>query len=423
MRRSPELGVSGSAVFICACAAWLSASLSHGQNFAPFPTQGWEAPEDAPPKTVEARPVSAVVGSTESSTNPPSLPPANYELLDGGELVAVVGEEYILAGDLMVLFESQINEIEEKAPKDQVAFYKEKLMRQALEQFVQSRLLAQHFINEQVMGKPLNEREDARKQMELRITQAFHESVVPHLMEQEKVDTPLELDQALRKTGTSLNGQFRVFKTTAFAQEAIKKHVPKKFEVHLDEMREYYEEHVETFRRPARAKFRELVASYAKCSAPADAQQLIAQMGNEVYLGGATFESVAKRLSHGPRADEGGRYDWVRQGSLKSTKVDEVVFSIPLKRLSMIIEDTDGLKIVEVLEREPARTIPFEDAQVEIRQKISDEKKRKAREALLEQLKQNSTVWSKWSEDLPDSRPLSELSDAYKASLSEGSEK
>ncbi len=247
-----------------------------------------------------------------------------------------------MAGDLLPFIEGQLKEVEEKAPKDQFEMYREKLMRQALGSLIQSKMLAQFFMNEQLAGKPLSERAEARKQMDMKLTQAFHEDVVPHMMKQQKVDTPRELDESLRGEGTSLNGQFKVFKITAFAQEALKKHVPKKFEVYLDEMRDYYETHLDSFKRPARAKFRELVASYSKCASVAEAQQLISDMGNEVYLGGASFESVAKRMSHGPQASEGGAYDWVRQGSLKSTKVDEVVFSIPLKRLSTIIEDTTG---------------------------------------------------------------------------------
>lgn len=393
--------------------------LGLAQNFAPLPTQGWsDEPAASPP--VEARVASLPVNAPSPPIGPAS---ESYKFFDTGELIAIVGEEALLVSDLMPFIEGQLKEIEEKAPKDQYEMYREKLMRQALGSLIQSKMLAQFFMNEQLMGKPLNERVDARKQMDMKLTQAFHEDVVPHMMKQQKVDTPLELDQSLRNEGTSLNGQFRVFKVTAFAQEALKKNVPKKFEVHLDEMRDYYETHLDSFKRPARAKFRELVALYSKCASIAAAQQLISDMGNEVYLGGASFESVAKRMSHGPQASEGGMYDWIRQGSLKSTKVDEVVFSIPLKRLSTIIEDTDGLKIVEVVEREAARTIPFEEAQIEIGKKINDEKKQKAKEALLNKLKDEISVWSKWPEDIPNARPLAELSDAYKASLTGGDEK
>jgi parvulin-like peptidyl-prolyl isomerase len=387
-----------------------------GQNFAPLPTQGWDESESAaeqkPVSTfrIPAMPVSNVVASGEPAA--PDI--SDFTFFEAGELIAVIGEEMIVAGDLMPFIEGQLKEIAEQAPKDQMEMIREKLMRQVLGQLVQSKMLSQFFMNEQLKGKPLNERADAAKQMETNMTKAFHEEVVPHMMGEHKVDTALELDRILRDEGTSLSGQFRVFKITAFGQEALRKYVPKKFDIHLDEMREYYETNMDSFRRPARVKFRELVALYAKCSSVDEAHELIAKMGNEILYGGTSFEATAKKMSHGPRAADGGLYDWVTQGSLKSKKVDEVIFSIPLRRLSLIIEDTDGFKIVEVLEREVARTIPFEEAQVEITKKLTERKTRKARDELLAKLKSEISVWSKWPEDLPNARPLSELSELYR---------
>ena len=327
-----------------------------------------------------------------------------------GALVAVIGEEYLLAGDLMVFIEPQLREVKARASEAQLADIRERLMRQALGQIVQSKMLAQFFINEQVAGKTLDERESAHKQMNKRITAAFYEMVLPKMMESQKVDTQLELDRSLREEGTSLAAQFKVFRDTTFAQEAMKKHVPKKFEIDVTSMRDFYDAHIDDFRRPARARFRELTALYSKSESREEATRLIKQMGDEVFLGGAPFEAVAKRMSHGSRAAEGGVFDWVTEGSLKNEQVDKALFSIPLNRLSLIIEDSDGLRIIEVLEREAARVIPFEDSQVEIRDILVKQRGKQAKDALVEKLKKNTTIWSLWPEDIPGAKPLSELS-------------
>jgi parvulin-like peptidyl-prolyl isomerase len=387
------------------------------QDFAPKPQDGWSIPNEAVPASQSVNAQSASYAKNDGTLpSPVAIGGTHYDYFAPGEAVALIGEEWVLAGDMLPFIESQMIEIEEKAPKEMLPMFREKMTRQALVQFAQSKMLAQYFINEQLVGKPLNERAEARKQMDKQITQVFYESILPNMRRSQKVDTDLELDQSLRKEGTSLRAQFEVFKATGFAQQAVEKHVPKKFDIELFEMKEYYEAHLEDFRRPARAKFRELVSQYSKCASVDEAQKLISQMGNEVYLGGASFESVSKRLSHSVRASMGGVYDWTTQGALKSTKVDEVVFSIPLKRLSLVIEDTDGFKIIEVLERESARTIPFEEAQLEIRSRLNDEKKRKAKEELLAKLKEKTNIWSKWPEDIPGAKPLSELQEADKSS-------
>jgi hypothetical protein len=388
--------------------------------FASPAADGWALPGiSAASPTGWAYPA-ATAGETLNLPSPESAGEPTLQRFERGDLVAVIGEEYVLAGDLLPFFDQQLHEIAQKVPEDQVEMYRERLTRQSLAQVVQSKLLAQFFIDDQVAGKPLNERDDARKQMSKRVAEAFYTEVVPGLMKKQKVDTPLELDRALRAEGTSLNAQFMVFKDTVFAQEAVKQHVPKKFDIDLISLRDYYEAHLSDFQRPARARFRELVAMYARHSSREEARLLIEQMGAEV-LGGAAFEAVSQKYSQGVRAAEGGLYDWTTQGSLRSAKVDEAVFAIPLRRLSWIIEDDEGFKIIEVMERELARVVPFEEAQLEIRKALSKQREANAREKLMERLRQNSAIWSRWPEDIPGAKPLSELSPSFASTASDGS--
>lgn len=402
--------------FFLSMLSWLSLATDLSAQPFSLPSQVRSAEPSLSSPSFPAQPTSVAEPIVPSTTE------TSFKRFAGGDLVAVVGEETILAGDLDPFIESQLKEIESKVPADEFDFYRERIMRQALLPFVQNRMLAQLFINDQISGKPVHERQDARKQLDKRITEAFYSTVLDNMLKTQKVETPLELDRALRDEGTSLAAQFRAFKYTAIAQEALRQHVPQKFDVSLEELREYYDANVKDFQRPARVRFRELVADFKKSGSRESALDLIVQMGNEVYLGGTSFEAVAKRLSHGVNASDGGVYDWITQGSLKSKKIDEVVFSIPLRRLSLIIEDTDGLKIVEVLEREEARTVPFEESQLEIRDKISKQKKSKAQEELLARLREQTPIWSRWPEDIPGARPLAEVSETFAKPNSEGND-
>ncbi len=378
-----------------------------GSNFNAVVAQVSGSP---PPGLAVASPAPTYIASLPNGIqNPPDAAAPAMKAFAPGVLVAVINEEYVLAGDLMVLIEPQLREAKKQVSESQFAEIREKMMRQALAQIVQSKMLAQYFINEQVEGKSLSERTDARRQMDKKITEAFHTEMVPRMMASMKVDTMLELDRMLREEGSSLEGQKRVFKDSAFAEEARKKHVPKKFEVDFTSMRDYYEGHLDDFRRPARARFRELTALFSKSGSREEADRLIRQMGDEVFLGGAPFESVAKRWSQGSRAAQGGVYDWVTQGSLKNENVDAAIFAIPLNRLSNAIEDSDGFRIVEVLERESERILPFEEAQEKIREILSAQRVKQAKDQLVETLKRKTSIWSLWPNDIPGAHPLSEL--------------
>jgi len=365
---------------------------------------------DLPPSSPVAGPPPQYVASLPNAIQgEPAADASEMKQFAPGVLVAVINEEYVLAGDLLVLIEPQLREAKKQVSESQLVEIREKMMRQALGQIVQSKMLAQFFVSEQVEGKSLNERADARRQMDKRITEAFYEVMVPKMMESMKVDTTLELDRMLREEGSSLEGQKCVFKDSAFAEEARKKHIPRKFEIDSISMRDHYDSHIDDFRRPARARYRELTALFSKSGSREEADRLIRQMGDEVFLGGAPFEAVAKRSSHGSLAAQGGVHDWITQGSLKNENVDAAIFAIPLNRLSNAIEDGDGFRIVEVLEREPDRIVPFEETQAEIREILSKQRAKQAKDLLVDKLKRKTSIWSLWPDDIPGARPLSEL--------------
>ncbi len=327
------------------------------------------------------------------------------EAFPAGELVAIVGEEPILAADLFSMVDPMLIEAKEKLPETKFIELREKYMRQALAKLAQTKMLAQYFVGEQLTGKSLEERKAAQQQIDKRMISAFHEMMLPRMLSQQKVDTAVELDRVLRDEGSSLAMQLNNFKDSMMAQEALRKHIPKTFEITAIEMRDRYDEKIADWKRPARAKFRILTAQFSKTESRDAAWKMIVDMGNEALTGG-NFEAVARQKSHGSHAVDGGRYDWTTKGSLKSTQIDEVVFEIPLRRLSQIFEDEDGFHIVEVLDREAERTVPFEDAQDDIRESLIEFRKQQSQEKLMEKLQERTAVWSKWPDDIPNAKPL-----------------
>jgi parvulin-like peptidyl-prolyl isomerase len=113
-----------------------------------------------------------------------------------------------------------------------------------------------------------------------------------------------------------------------------------------------------------------------------------------VVLGGAPFWAVAKRGSHGPNAEEGGKYDWTTRDSLASDVIDKTIFSIPVARMSQILRDDRGFHIVRVLERNDAHFLPFEEAQIAIRKKIQGVKREKAFEEYVARIQDEVPVWT-----------------------------
>ena len=89
--------------------------------------------------------------------------------------------------------------------------------------------------------------------------------------------------------------------------------------------------------------------------------------------------------------------------------IEEAAFSIELKALSQILEDTEGFHIIEVLEREDAYTMTFPQAQAEIRKQLTKDKREKQREDQIRKIREITPVWTMWPEDSPGSKDLNEI--------------
>ena len=163
-------------------------------------------------------------------------------------------------------------------------------------------------------------------------------------------------------------------------------------------MLDFYNEHSSDYAKPARAKWEQLMVKFSEFPNRQAAWEAMAAMGNRV-LRGAPLDAVAKRESQGIRASRGGQYDWTSKGSLKNEAVDQAIFTLPVSELSPIIESPEGFHIVRVIEREDEGMVPFTQAQVEIKEQIKKQRKQKATEAYIKEVKEKAQVWTVFDDE------------------------
>lgn len=320
---------------------------------------------------------------------------------EAGMLIAVVGEDPVLIGDLF-----PINKLTPNVTSDSQF---EMAMRKGLMEIVTRKALAQRFLNDKVSGKAVKDRAEAKKQMKTQTAKIFHQKWIPMQMEQMKCESSLEFQEKLAEAGKTLQSMMRDFAERTWAQEHVREKVPENPIIELSELSDYFQEHIDDFKRPARARFQMLSANFSKFPSKQDAFQAIADMGNQVLLGGAPFSAVAKRQSTGLGASEGGLFDWTTQGALKSKEIDKAIFENSVRGLSQVIETSDGYHIVEVLEREQAYTQTFAQAQAEIRKVLVQQKVTKQRNDFIAKVRVETPIWTKWPEDIPGSQNISLL--------------
>lgn len=77
---------------------------------------------------------------------------------------------------------------------------------------------------------------------------------------------------------------------------------------------------------------------------------------------GGDFAAIAKKVSQDPgSAAKGGDLDWVVRGQTVK-EFEAAAFSLPINQISEPIKTTYGYHILEVMAKEPARTIQFDEA-------------------------------------------------------------
>lgn len=372
--------------------------------YSPTTRDSWNPLEAGPSNSQET--ATGFLGSSPRSVN--------TEDFDNGQLIAVVGADHVLAGDMAHIVEPIVEQNRDRIRSaSEEKLLRTQVIRQVLKHYIEIKAMYQEFFHDMVGTATPDKVDETKKQVLSRANRIFFEKQVPVMLEKYDANDFQELEVKLREKAMSLATMRSTFIEQVLAQELERKYVPDKFEISRDELINYYHKHQSDWDVPATARWQQLTVRFDQHQydrAAVDA--LIKQMGNEIYLGGKAFEAVAKQSSEGFTADEGGIYDWTTQGSLKSKRLDQAIFSLELGRLSEVIEDEIGMHIIVVLERTPNHTKDFPEAQAEIREKLSDEKRETEISKFRKTVLARTPVWSLWPDDLkndiPHVRPLEE---------------
>jgi hypothetical protein len=346
-----------------------------------------------------------------ASSGPPTISGEDSVSLpdDPATVVAVVGQTPILWGDIEPKVDGRIkqvlSELKQELPASELAPARMQLARGALMQVIQNKMMSESFLLDQVGTQAATKRREVSEMMHSRARQMFFDNELPSLLEKYETEDMTELDEKLRETGTSLQARQREFTDMMLGHMFMRSKIAKDPSVSISEINAAYEKDIDSYRHGAKARWEQLSVLFANHPSREEASAAIAAIGREAYFGG-NLQAVARDKSEEPFAADGGLHDWTTQGSLASKPLDKQIFSIPLNRMSEIIEDEQGLHIIRVLERREAGVVPLADLQDEIREKIKTEKTSLAQREMLEQMQQRIPVWTIFPGDLPGSKPL-----------------
>ena len=152
-------------------------------------------------------------------------------------------------------------------------------------------------------------------------------------------------------------------------------------QVSIEEIKAYYDAHLEEFRRPAMVRFRQIVT---RTREEADNLQKRLVQGGD--LAAAVLQSSEVPASAGS-SDPG----WFAKGDLDDS-IEKVIFSLPVGKVSGVVGTPYGFHIFEVLGKKPAGVTSLNEAMREIETKLLSDR----REA----------VYTEWLQGLRKSIPV-----------------
>ena len=298
---------------------------------------------------------------------------------EAGKVVAIVGGEPIFVGDMLFEINQIIERYIQKAPEEVKERERQKLISQILPKFIESKLLYHGMLSELPEGVDID---DVLEQA----AAEFDTKAMPQIMERTGVDSVTQFDAYLRSHGSSLRNMRQSWARDQMTKFSLSQKLAVNTEVTHQELLESYRKNYDSYTRIAKARWEQLMVRFDRSDSRASAKTVIERLSNQV-VHGANLAALARKSSHGFLASDGGQQDWTSKGALVLKEIDEAIFTLPVGSLSGIIETRDGYHVVRVIERVDAGHTSFLDAQVEIKKKIIEAKRKKAYDEHLARLK------------------------------------
>ncbi len=157
-------------------------------------------------------------------------------------------------------------------------------------------------------------------------------------------------------------------------------------EVSEQDIRAYYQHNTDQFTRPEQIKARHILIELPE-DASEDQEKAARRQINQVeerLNQGEDFAKLAKELSQGPSAARGGDLGWFSRGSMLES-FEEAAFALQPGETSRPVRTRFGLHLIEVEDRRSAGVQDFEQVKDTIRKELAEDKAAENLEDTLDQ--------------------------------------
>jgi peptidyl-prolyl cis-trans isomerase SurA len=234
--------------------------------------------------------------------------------------------------------------------------------------------------------------ESAAKELEIDVTEEQVDAAVAEIKQRNGFDDAA-LDRALTEQGLD-RPKFRdQLRKEIRTMSVLQYKVRSRLHVSDEDVKAYYQAHPGEFAGDQEVLVRHVFLPLAKDASPAEAAKLRAQADELVrrLRSGEDFAKVAREVSKGPSAQEGGELGWIKRGTIEKS-LEDAAFRLGKGEISGVIQAGQGLHILRVDDRRLGGGRSFDEAKEQIRDRLSQEQAESYRQQYVADLRRDAAV-------------------------------
>jgi len=205
-----------------------------------------------------------------------------------------------------------------------------------------------------------------------------------------------ELEKAMQQQGVSFEDYKQHVKEQIVTQEVIRNEVGGSIGQHItqQDIADFYNLHKKDFEQPEQVRLSEILISTS--DAGEDAQKLAkaeadAKQAVEKVRGGAKFEDIARQVSNGPTAADGGDLGMFKRGAL-AKELEGQTFTMKVGDVTDPIRTRQGFVILKVTEHIQQGVPTLKEASPRIEEMIYYQKLQPALRVYLTKLREEAYI-------------------------------
>lgn len=289
-------------------------------------------------------------------------------------IVARVGDRIVTRSQYLNRLDGGFREIERSAPPAEVASEKEKFEKE--------------LINDMIAELLIKDRAD---RIGITVSQAEITQAIERLKAQYGISSDEEFEKSLQESGLSRSMMEARLRDSLLTNKIFSRELRARADLSDRELRRRYEQEKERYRRPQRARVREIVIvpDNADTASSFEAARTEAESVVTRARGGADFAALATEVSDAPTRERGGELGVIAQGELIPA-LDAAVFSAQSGNVVGPVQTRAGWHVLLVEERIPSDVPGFDEVKERLRNEASEDAFQRDYKAYIEKLRQEA---------------------------------